>query len=150
MEQMTKGWDGPEGQSIPGPMMMRELTETEVEAVAKGAHEMVRAYSAACGDLGGLPWELASEEQRQGVIAEVKYQTSDGRRLGIHYNMMLAEATHNRWLERKLRDGWRYGPTKSEQEKTHPCLLPWRSLQKNDQQKDYVFLVAVAVLDPRP
>jgi hypothetical protein len=40
----------------------------------------------------------------------------------------MAELEHGRWNVERLRDGWRYGPVKDEQKKTHPCLVPWALL----------------------
>ena len=37
----------------------------------------------------------------------------------------MAELEHGRWNVERLRDGWRYGPVKDEQNKIHPCLVPW-------------------------
>lgn len=54
--------------------------------------------------------------------------------------------SHNSWMSRKLREGWRYGTEKSAEQKTHPCLLPWEELPKEEQTKDILFLQVVGAL----
>jgi hypothetical protein len=34
----------------------------------------------------------------------------------------LAEHVHDTWAQRRMNDGWTYGPKRDNQEKTHPCL----------------------------
>ncbi len=49
----------------------------------------------------------------------------------------LARLEHERWMSEKLRNGWRYGPYKRKDIKTHPCIVGWSDLQlKKEQEKD--------------
>jgi len=50
---------------------------------------------------------------------------------------MLARFEHGRWMVEKLANGWRYGPKKNMEKKTHPCLVPWHKLPPREQDKDY-------------
>jgi hypothetical protein len=43
---------------------------------------------------------------------------------------------HERWVEEKLSDGWRYSPTKDLEKKTIPYLVPWDDLSEADKDKD--------------
>jgi hypothetical protein len=47
------------------------------------------------------------------------------------------------WSEQKIKDGWVYGPTKDEVNKTHHCLVDFKDLPIAQQQKDYIFLNVV-------
>lgn len=47
----------------------------------------------------------------------------------------LAESTHDNWADQRLRDGWRYGPTRDDTRKEHPCLVPYADLP--DSEKEY-------------
>ena len=48
---------------------------------------------------------------------------------------MLAKNAHDIWARRRLADGWRYGPERSDAEKTNPCLVPYEELPESE--KDY-------------
>ena len=43
---------------------------------------------------------------------------------------------HERWLRFHLLYNWRCGPAKDEQKRTHPCMVPYDSLSREDQEKD--------------
>ncbi|MEQ9948114.1 RyR domain-containing protein [Pectobacterium aroidearum] len=53
------------------------------------------------------------------------------------------EASHNKWLEFKKQDGWKYGPVKDAEKKEHPCFVPYGQLPKEQQVKDYLFRAVV-------
>jgi len=48
----------------------------------------------------------------------------------------LARMEHDRWTAAKLQAGWRYGPNKDNDAKTHPCLVPYDQLPPDEQDKD--------------
>lgn len=56
---------------------------------------------------------------------------------------------HNNWMKFKEKEGWKYGPVKDETAKTHPDLVPWSELPKEEQMKDVqsiaAYLIARAV-----
>ncbi len=41
---------------------------------------------------------------------------------------MLARLEHDRWVEERLRQGWRPGPRREVAEKRSPYLVPWEEL----------------------
>jgi hypothetical protein len=47
----------------------------------------------------------------------------------------LAENTHEVWAQRRLAEGWTYGPRRDDSAKTHPCLVPYADLPESE--KDY-------------
>ena len=49
---------------------------------------------------------------------------------------LLAQMEHERWVEEKLSDRWRYNPTKDLEKKTIPYLVPWDDLSETDKDKD--------------
>lgn len=49
---------------------------------------------------------------------------------------LMARMEHERWVEEKLREGWRYGPTRDDARKTHPSLVPWSELSEEEKDKD--------------
>jgi hypothetical protein len=47
----------------------------------------------------------------------------------------LAENAHEVWAQRRIAEGWRYGPRRDEDKKTHPSLVPYKDLPESE--KDY-------------
>ena len=50
------------------------------------------------------------------------------------------EEIHEKWMDKKLEDGWIYGEIKDEVEKTHPCIVPYEELPMSEKIKDLVAL----------
>ena len=50
-----------------------------------------------------------------------------------------ASASHAKWMEQKLNDGWVYGPIKDSEKKEHPCIVHFENLPKAQQVKDFLF-----------
>ena len=48
----------------------------------------------------------------------------------------LAENTHDVWARQRLADGWTHGPARNDQEKKHPCLVPYAQLPESEKQYD--------------
>ena len=64
-----------------------------------------------------------------------------------HYVERLAANTHDVWAAKRISDGWRYGPTRHDSNKTHPCLVPYDELPESEKEYDRaVAREAVAVL----
>lgn len=57
---------------------------------------------------------------------------------------MNGEESHQVWMDAKIADGWTYGPVKDVEKKTHPCLVPYEQLPKEQRFKDVLFM-AVAM-----
>lgn len=110
---------------------MANLTEDDVERIARVAHEANRAYCQTLGDDSQPPWDEAPEWQKASARAGVRF----------HFENPDAppHASHESWLEQKRRDGWRYGPIKDPEKKEHPCMVPFNDLPLEQQQKDALF-----------
>lgn len=48
----------------------------------------------------------------------------------------LARNVHDVWAESRIREGWRFGETKNETLKTHPCLVPYEELPESEKEYD--------------
>jgi len=110
------------------------------ERIARVAHEVNRAYCQSLGDHTQAPWEEAPEWQRASAVAGVALHTQDPR--------AGPEASHEAWSEEKRRTGWVYGPVKDATAKTHPCLVPFGELPREQQAKDFIFRAVVLTLAP--
>lgn len=49
----------------------------------------------------------------------------------------LARLEHDRWCAERTRSGWRYGPVRDNDKKTHPSLVPYDELPESEQDKDH-------------
>ena len=47
----------------------------------------------------------------------------------------IAENVHENWSLGRMKEGWVYGQTRNDTEKTHPCLVPYDQLP--DSEKEY-------------
>ena len=47
----------------------------------------------------------------------------------------LAENIHDIWALQRISEGWRFGPSRNDLEKEHPCLVPYEELPESE--KDY-------------
>lgn len=48
----------------------------------------------------------------------------------------LSANVHDVWAEKRLADGWHYGPQRDDAAKTHPCLVPYADLPESEKAYD--------------
>lgn len=48
----------------------------------------------------------------------------------------LAEHNHDTWATQRIKDGWTYGKTRSDEKKEHPCLIPYDKLPESEKEYD--------------
>ena len=56
----------------------------------------------------------------------------------------IAENVHENWAQGRIKEGWRYGETRDDAEKTTPCLVPYSALP--DSEKEYDRVTALETL----
>jgi len=112
-----------------------QVTEQEMQlflAIAKICHEANRYYCLSLGDDSQLAWADAPEWQKRSAIE------------GVIYHVQNPDAqpsdSHDNWMKDKKADGWVYGAVKDEEKKTHPCMVPYHHLPKDQKAKDYIFI----------
>lgn len=115
---------------------MMKLTERQIEACARSAHEANRAYCISIGDNSQPSWDDAPEWQRSSAINGVAGVLGGNT----------PEQSHESWLEEKRRTGWKYGPIKDPEKREHPCFVPYVELPPEQRQKDGIFVGTVRVL----
>ena len=49
---------------------------------------------------------------------------------------VIAKDVHETWAKQRLADGWTYGPKRSDDLKTHPCLVPYEQLPESEKEYD--------------
>jgi Flp pilus assembly protein TadD len=50
----------------------------------------------------------------------------------------LAESVHDAWAAQRVREGWKYGPRRDDQAKTHPDLVAWAELSDTEREYDRI------------
>ena len=48
----------------------------------------------------------------------------------------MAENTHDLWAQKRLEEGWTYGPARDDAKKKHPCLVPYDELSESEKEYD--------------
>jgi hypothetical protein len=109
--------------------------------IARICHEANRAYCLALGDTSQQPWEAAPKWQRDSAIAGVAFL--------LDRSAAGPADSHKSWFDQKKHDGWRYGPTKDEDAKTHPCMVDYMDLPMAQRAKDRLFCSIVRAMEPR-
>lgn len=109
-----------------------------LEQIAKVCHEANRAYCESMGDLSQPLWEHAPSWQRDSAVAGV---------MAIKQNPgMTPEQGHERWMEIKQEQGWKWGPEKNSDRKEHPCMVPYDQLPEHQRLKDHLFQAVAGIL----
>ena len=83
-----------------------------------------------------IPWIL--ELAGLSLARKRRGEKSDPSVTGVLSAMLdvLAEEEHDLWMDFKLRNGWRYGDIRNDDNRAHDCLKPYRELSDKDQKKD--------------
>lgn len=108
---------------------------SKVNSIARVCHEVNRAYCEALGDMSQPAWKDAPEWQKDSATL--------GVRLHLFNPNAGAQASHESWMNQKLKDGWKFGLEKDPEKKEHPCLVPFNELPQHQQAKDYIFRAVV-------
>ena len=113
--------------------MNDQVSDTTIEACARAAHEVNRAYCLALGDKSQPSWDDAPDWQkssaRNGVSGALAGATP--------------EQSHESWLAEKAATGWKYGEVKDPEKREHPCFVPYKDLPAAQQAKDRLFTSTV-------
>jgi hypothetical protein len=109
------------------------MTNEQIIAAARAAHEANRSWCQLHGDHSQKPWNEATAEIRESAQMGV---------LGV-INGCTPEQSHQSWLDFKKAAGWRYGPVKDEVLKEHPCFVPYGELPPIHKAKDQIYVTAV-------
>lgn len=111
----------------------RENYDAIVETAAKAAYAANVKYCKTIGDVKPVPFEECKTSMINGVLFIIGNQDAGD------------SAQHENWLKQKVSEGWVYGKVKDAKKKTHPCLVPFDQLPKEQQHKDTLFRETVLV-----
>ena len=48
----------------------------------------------------------------------------------------MSENVHEVWAETRINQGWTYGEQRNDEQKTHPCLVPYKDLPEEEKEYD--------------
>ena len=108
-----------------------------IEDIAKICHQANKAYCESIGDLSQVDWMDAPQWQQESAINGVKFNLENPN--------APASASHDSWLDEKIKCGWIYGEIKDVDKKQHPCVRLYEHLPKEQQLKDHLFKKIVSV-----
>jgi RyR domain len=104
------------------------------EQIARVVHAANAELQAIHGDPApSQPWDHEPEEIRANVMLGVR-NARNGFTPAEH---------HQSWVDDKLAHGWRYGASKDPVAKTHPCLVPYERLPREQRVKNVLFIAIV-------
>lgn len=48
----------------------------------------------------------------------------------------IANKIHDRWMAKRIEEGWLYGSERNEKKKEHPCIVPYEELSELEKEYD--------------
>ena len=48
----------------------------------------------------------------------------------------MAKNVHEVWAQNRINQGWRYGKERNDEQKCHPCLIPYEELSEEEKHYD--------------
>lgn len=117
--------------------MARRLSNAEIEACAKTAHEMNRNFNSLMGDNSYKAWDASEEWVKTSARASV---------LALAEFDFTPSQLHDMWVAEKRSQGWTYGVEKDFQKRTHPCLVVYSDLLEEHRIKDMMWSQCVKLM----
>ena len=116
-----------------------EFEDMDIQLVARICHEANKAYCEGMHDFTQKPWDETDPELQASAINGVRnlLENPDATAISSHAN----------WLKFKTERGWTYGETKDVEAKTHPCMVPYHELPRDQQVKDHLFHAIVRAVE---
>jgi hypothetical protein len=79
------------------------------------------------------PWPEREADFRQQFCEVIERQCGPGRSGS-------PEELHDDWVRAYEKMGWKYGPVRDREAKTHPDMVPFDQLEQREQDKDVIFI----------
>ena len=82
------------------------------------------------GIVTGVNWrKMSLKKSFSRGIPAVRYYFTGSVRRNLH-------STSEVWARTRIEQGWTYGPTRNDQLKQHPCLVPYDELPESEKEYD--------------
>ncbi|WP_414639273.1 RyR domain-containing protein [Archangium sp.] len=114
-----------------------EATATQIEVIAAACHSAWYAYTVLALGEKGEEWLHAPEWQKESIRDAVRFWLRMGPAA-----VDIERKSHENWMRQRLDSGWRFGPSKDAEAKTHPCLVDYAELPESQRKKDTVVVQA--------
>jgi len=100
--------------------------------LAEACHEATKVISE----------QILSEEKKEWKLIDsaTKARLINAVRRAIDDKVTDPAIAHANWVTDMEKDGWQFGDEFSEENKTHPCMVPYGELEVGQQTKDHIFL----------
>lgn len=105
--------------------------------IAKIVHEANRQYCLSIGE-HELEWAKATQDIKEWYLSSVEAI--------IDSPEITAEEIHDAWCSDKTINGWMYGEIQDNDQKIHPCLVPYEDLSDSLKMKDKLMITIVNIL----
>lgn len=79
------------------------------------------------------PWSTREESFKAQMRPVIAMMMSENRKNS-------PEELHNDWWQAYIDMGWTYGPVRDREAKTHPDMVPYNDLGREEKDKDAVFV----------
>jgi hypothetical protein len=128
------------------------ILSPQLDEIARATHEMYANEAASKNADGPTPpsWaQLTQAERKQNRLkadhwsvrlrssrCEISEQTVPVLEFAEGETELQALMEHNRYVDQKISDGWRYGEDRSIAAKTNPFLLPWDELPEEQRARE--------------
>jgi len=104
------------------------------ERRAKFVYEAARLEAeASCRPIVPEGWDHREKAFKEQFIQTIERICQDGYRTN-------PEKEHDSWWNAYIDMGWKYGPVRDQEKKTHPDMVPFDKLPKSERDKDAIFL----------
>jgi len=144
------GTDAPSLRDVVEPALdLRDAVRApEVPAGPVGGYDVVTADDAAvllCARILHSAVEALNAEYNETTLTWEQSREScvAGVRRVLANPAETAEENHAAWIAYRESEGWRYGPIKDAELKTHPLMVPFSALGPHARSKDAIFLAVV-------
>lgn len=109
--------------------MKKTFTAIEIASIC---HEANRQLTRLVGD---VPVQPAWDDEDPGI----RNSAINGVGFVLDNPDAPPSASHDNWLKQKIADGWKLGPVKDVEKKTHPAMVPYGDLPEAVKRKDALF-----------
>jgi len=79
------------------------------------------------------PWPMREDDFRLQFLDVIERQCGPNR-------CSSPEELHDDWVKAYEKNGWRYGPVRDREKRTHPDMVPYDDLGQLERDKDSVFV----------
>lgn len=113
--------------------IMNEISLDKIEIIAKWIYEATR-IEAKWSERRIVPeqWEDRGQAFREQFIRVLKKYFEE--------ELPTPEEAHDSWMDAYIKMGWKYGAMRDPVRRTHPDMVPFDDLPKDERDKDAIFL----------